>query len=556
MKVIFALIVTLTVISALAGPVQAAGPRPMALVPQPWRVEIRPGEFALNNQTVILIDPDSADALNVGKQLAERTRRSTGLGLVVRTADGTSKVSNAIRLSMSQAKAALGNEGYSLAVSADGVAISAAGGAGLFYGTQTLLQLLPPQVFSPARVRPTVAWTVPAVAIEDRPRFRWRGLLLDVSRHFFNKSEIENYIDLMAQHKLNTLQLHLTDGVGWRIEIQRYPKLTEVGAWRKGIMFGLNPKDGTAWGSDGRYGGFYTQDDIREILAYAKDRYVTILPEIEMPGHSAAALTAYPEYSCTGGPISMDGSNGPEVEEYCVGNEETFRFLEGVLIEVMDLFPSKYLHIGGDEVDKAHWKKCPKCQARMKQEGLKNENELQSYFVRRIEKFLNAHHRTLIGWDEILEGGLAPNATVMSWRGIEGGIAAAHAGHDVVMTPTSHCYLDYYQAKRGEPKAIGGFLPLSQVYSYEPVPKALTADQASHILGAGGNLWTEFVPNYRHAQYMTYPRGCAMAEVTWTEPSRKGWGDFRARLDTHLLRLKAEGVHYRQPRRDDDAPGK
>jgi hexosaminidase len=391
------------------------------------------------------------------------------------------------------------------------------------------------------------------VTIVDQPRFPWRGLLLDVARHFFNKEEIKNFLDLMAQHKLNTLQLHLTDDQGWRIEIKRYPKLTEIGAWREGIDFGLNPKDGTAYGPDGRYGGFYTQDDIRELVAYARARHVTIVPEIEMPGHAGGALSAYPEFSCFGGPYDRDA--GP-MGICCPGNDATFAFLEHVLAEVSELFPGKYVHIGADEVDKAAWKRCPKCQARIKQEGLKNEHELQSYFVKRIERFINARGRTLIGWDEILEGGLAPNATVMSWRNIEAGVIAANAGHDVVMTPTSHCYLDFYQGKTGEPRAIGGFLPLATVYGFEPLPAGIAAEKAKHVLGAGGNLWSEFFPNYAQVQYMAYPRACAIAEVTWTDPQRKNWEDFRSRLDVHLQRLNAQGVHSRQPRADDDAPAK
>ena len=340
----------------------------------------------------------------------------------------------------------LGREGYQLDVTPSGVLIRGGGAAGMFYGTQTLLQLLPPRVFSAAKVQEPVAWTVPAVRIKDRPRFVWRGLLLDVARHFFSKEELKNFIDLMAQHKLNTLQIHFTDDQGWRLEIKRYPKLAEVGGWRKSIGFGLAAKDGTAYGKDGRYGGFYTQDDIRELVAYAKARYVTIVPEIEMPGHSGAALSAYPEYSCFGGPYDRD--SGP-MGIYCPGNDAAFTFLQNVLSEVIGLFPGKYIHIGGDEVDQGNWTRCPKCKARIKQEGLKNEHELQSYFVKRVERHINAQGRTLIGWDEILEGGLAPNATVMSWRGIEGGVTAAKAGHDVIMTPTSNCYLDYLSGEGG-----------------------------------------------------------------------------------------------------------
>ena len=310
-------------------------------------------------------------------------------------------------------------------------------GLGLFYGTQTLLQLLPPQVFATATIAEgEVAWAVPAVRIEDRPRFRWRGLLLDVARHFFSKREVENFIDLMAQHKLNTLQLHLTDNEGWRIEIKRYPKLTAVSAWRTG-----DPWLGTKYPADKPYGGFFTQDDMREIVAYAKARYVNVVPEIEMPAHAGGTIAAYPEISCTGRPAG----------QVCPGNDATFELLEGVLAEVMQVFPSKYIHVGGDEASKGDWKKCPKCQARMKREGLKDVDELQSYFIRRIEKFLNTHGRTLVGWDEILDGGVAPNAVVMSWRSTKAAVTAANAGHDVVMTPIANCYFDYPQSKTDAP---------------------------------------------------------------------------------------------------------
>jgi hexosaminidase len=524
---------------------------PLALLPQPLELQRGEGQFVLKPDTAIIVDKESAAALNVGRQLAERVHRSTGLDLKLSAADGAGKHAGAIRITAHGADASLGREGYCLEVAPDGVVVAGSDEAGMFYGTQTLLQLMPPRVFALAIAQEPIAWTVPAVTIKDRPRFRWRGLLLDVARHFLSKEEVKNFIDVMAQHKLNMLQVHLTDDQGWRVEIKRYPKLTEVAAWRKSIGFGLNPKDSTAYGKDGRYGGFYTQDDIRELVAYARARHVTIVPEIEMPGHAGAALSAYPEFSCFGGPHDRDG--GP-MGICCPGNDATFAFLENVLGEVSGLFPGKYVHIGADEVDKANWKRCPKCQARIKQEGLKNEHELQSYFVRRIERFLNAQGRTLIGWDEILEGGLAPNATVMSWRNIESGVIAANAGHDVVMTPTSHCYLDYYQAKTSEPRAIGGFLPLAKVYSFEPLPAGVAAEKAKHVLGAGGNLWSEFFPNYEQVQYMAYPRACAIAEVTWTDPRRKNWEDFKQRLDVHLERLRAQRVHFRTPRTATD-PG-
>jgi hexosaminidase len=511
---------------------------PAALVPKPLRIEQRDGKFSLNADTVILIDKDSADAANAAKLLAERIGRSTGFRLAVTPHEGKTAVRNAILLTMQKSPAAIGPEGYTLDVTPDGVTITAGDGAGLFYGTQTLLQLLPPQIFAAAKVE-GVEWAAPGVRIEDRPRFRWRGLLLDVARHFFSKQEVENFIDLMAQHKLNTLQLHLTDNEGWRIEIKRYPKLTATSAWRTS-----DPFFGTQYPADKPYGGFFTQDDFRQLVAYAKARYVTIVPEIEMPAHAGGAIAAYPEMSCT----------GKAAGEVCPGNNATFDILQGVLAEVIDVFPSKYIHIGGDEASKTNWTQCPRCQERMKREGLKDLNELQSYFIRRMEKFVNARGRTLVGWDEILEGGVAPNAVVMSWRGIEGGVTAANAGHDVVMTPLTHCYFDFLQAKTGEPRGSGNVISLQTVYSYEPVPPGLPADKAKHILGAGGNLWTEVVPNYAHAQYMVYPRACAMAEVTWTEPKLKDWDDFRSRLGVHLERLKVQGVNYRQPRAEENAP--
>lgn len=520
----------------------------IALVPQAQEMQAGAGQFLLKKDTAILVDKDAAEAMAIAKQLAQRLQASTALELSVSASETTGKQPGAIRITTLGAEVSLGAEGYRLEVAPDGILITGGGPAGMFYGTQTLLQLLPASVFSPAKVQEAVTWAVPAVKIKDQPRFVWRGLLLDIARHFFTKEEMKNYIDVMAQHKMNMLQIHLTDDQGWRVEIKKYPKLTEVGAWRKSIGFGLKPTDSTAYDKDGRYGGFYTQDDVRELVAYAKARYVTIVPEIEMPGHSGGALSVYPEFSCFGGPYNRDG--GP-MGIHCPGNDADFGFLQDILTEVIAMFPSKYIHIGGDEVNKATWKKCPKCQARIKAEGLKNENELQSYFVKRIERFINSQGRTLIGWDEILEGGLAPNATVMSWRNVQAGIIAAGAGHDVVMTPTSHCYLDYYQAKKGEPKAIGGFLPLQQVYSFEPLPAAVPAEKAKHILGTGGTLWSEFFPNYAHVQYMTYPRACAIAELGWGDPGRKNWDDFKRRLETQLERLKAQGVHYRAPKPSD-----
>jgi hexosaminidase len=510
------------------------------LVPLPLKMEVGAGVFKLQAWTRILVD---AKAAETGRYLAERLGPATGWSFQL-GAETEPPGGNILLLSTTRrANPALGAEGYELIVTEDFVVIRAPGPAGLFYGVQSLLQLLPPTVFG-AKPAGRGDWTIQCVRIEDQPRFEWRGLLLDVSRHFFTKDEVKELLDLMALHKLNRLQMHLTDDQGWRIEIKSYPRLTEVGAWRKGIGFGLDPKASTAYGPDGRYGGYYTQADLRELVAYGAARHITIVPEIEMPGHASAALAAYPRFSCSGKGYTTDGGIFPGV--YCPGNEETFEFLQSILAEVIELFPGKYIHIGGDEVPKGNWQKCAKCQARKAAEGLKDEKELQSYFVRRLEKFINSKGRSLIGWSEILEGGLAQNAAVMDWIG--GGAEAAGAGHDVVMTPTTHCYFDYYQSKdqAAEPRAIGGFLPLDQVYSLEPMPAKLEARYQSHILGAQGNLWTEYVPSFKHSQYMIFPRLCALAEVAWSAKSSRNYADFARRLRAHLERLDQLGVNYRK----------
>jgi len=425
----------------------------------------------------------------------------------------------------------LGEEGYRLTVRSTQILLKANRPAGLFYGVQTLFQLLPSEIFA-INDPQNGSWRVPCVTILDKPRYPWRGLMLDVSRHFFPKEFVKKQIDYLAMHKMNRLHLHLTDDQGWRIEIKKYPKLTQISSWRRE--------------ADGRItGGYYTQDDIRELVAYAQSRFVTIVPEIEMPGHCQAALAAYPQLSCTGGPFHVATEWGVHKDVYCAGNDSTFAFLENVLSEVIRLFPSPYIHVGGDEVPKDRWKACSKCQARIQAEGLKDEAELQSYFIRRIEKFLNAHGKRLIGWDEILEGGLAPNAIVMSWRGIQGGIAAAKQQHDVVMTPTSSCYFDYYQGDpKTEPLAIGGNLPIEKVYQFDPTPKALSPEEAAHILGGQANLWTEYIATPEHAEYMTYPRLAAMAEVLWSPKEKRNWRDFFGRLLTQFKRYDVLGIHY------------
>jgi hexosaminidase len=363
--------------------------------------------------------------------------------------------------------------------------------------------------------------------MDDIPKFQWRGMHLDVSRHFFSKEFIKKYIDYLAMYKMNTFHWHLTDDQGWRIEIKKYPKLTEVGAWRNGSMTG-HYTDQTF--DDIRYGGFYTQEEIKEIVAYAKERYITVVPEIEMPGHALAALASYPEFSCTGGPFEVGKSWGVFDDVFCP-KDETFTFLENILAEVIALFPSEYIHIGGDECPKVRWKSCPKCQKRIKDEKLKDEHELQSYFIQRIEKFVNSKGRKIIGWDEILEGGLAPNAAVMSWRGTEGGIAAAKEKHFVVMSPGSHCYFDHYQGEpKNEPIAFGGYTNVEKVYSFNPIPKELSEEESKYILGAQANVWTEYINTPEHVEYMVFPRIAALSEVLWGTSNPNEYKVFETRL--------------------------
>lgn len=422
-------------------------------------------------------------------------------------------------------------ESYTLSVTPQQIEIRATSGAGLFYGMQTLLQLMQPAS--------TGSYSVPSVEIEDTPRFAYRGLMLDVSRHFSTKEFIKKQIDALAYYKINRLHLHLTDAAGWRLEIKKYPLLTDFAAWR------TDPTWKKWWNGGRKYlrydepgasGGYYTQDDIREILEYARQHYITVIPEIEMPSHSEEVLAAYPQLSCSGEPYKNS--------DFCVGNEETFTFLENVLTEVMELFPSEYIHVGGDEAGKSAWKTCPKCQKRMKDEHLANVDELQSYLIHRIEKFLNNHGRRLLGWDEILQGGIAPNATVMSWRGEEGGIAAVTSGHHAIMTPGAYCYLDSYQdAPYSQPEAIGGYLPLKKVYAYDPVPASLTAEQAKLVYGVQGNLWVEYIPTPEHVEYMIYPRMLALAEVAWSAPERKSWPDFHTRALSAVADLQKKGYH-------------
>src|SRR6185436_15135211 len=423
---------------------------------------------------------------------------------------------------------------YNLSVKQNKISITASGPAGFFYGLETLRQLLP--------LEKSETISVPQLEIEDYPGFKWRGMHLDVSRHFFPKEDIKKYIDHLALYKMNVFHWHLTDDQGWRIEIKSYPELTTVGAWRNGSMVGpyADQKFDTI-----RYGGFYSQNDIREIVEYAGKRHVTIVPEIEMPGHCMAALAAYPQFSCSGGPFEVGKIWGVYEDVFCP-KEETFKFLEDVLSEVCELFPGKYIHIGGDEVPKTRWKNCEHCQALIKTLGLKNEAELQSYFTGRIEKFLNTKGKQIIGWNEILEGGLTGHAAIMSWQGEKGGIAAAKQKHFAVMTPGDYCYFDHYQSESlKEPLAFGGFTPLEKVYSYEPVPKDLNNEEKKYILGAQANLWTEYIPDFSQVEYMIFPRTCALAEVVWSPWEKdRSYSEFLQRLNKHLAFFEKNKINF------------
>ncbi len=507
----------------------------VSVIPQPVSLEYTKGNFSLNEHTALVFDKKNAELQAASRFFYEAVKTISGFSLISNTLQ-----QNTIQLKIGNNKE-LGSEGYLLNITPQKIEISAPEKAGIIYGMQSLLQMLP-------AIRTNAVVTIPCLQIKDYPRFKWRGMHLDVSRHFYGPAFIKEYIDLMAAYKMNTFHWHLVDDQGWRIEIKKYPLLTQVGAWRV-------DKSDKNWderpqakpGEAATYGGYYTQEQIKDIIQYAAERNVTIVPEIEMPGHVASAIAAYPQLSCVQQPqLPLTGGNYTGIaSNYCAGNNSVFTFLENVLTEVIDLFPSAYIHIGGDEVDKETWKKCPKCQARIKANGLHNEEGLQSYFIKRIEKFVNSKGRKIIGWDEILEGGLAPDATVMCWRGEAGGIEAAKMQHDVVMTPGFPLYFNSYQAgPEGEPLANGGMNTLKNVYDYEPIPKELTASQAKYILGAQANLWGEFILTPLHVEYMILPRMPALAEVVWTSKGNKNWMNFNERLTQHFKRFEQKGLNF------------
>lgn len=506
------------------------------IVPLPLEVSISEGvPFTLTSATKIVF-PDGNEKMQRNAEfLAEFLETSTGRRPAITSAT-SDKNAIVLALGLEHENA----EAYQITVNENLITITGVTEAGVFYGIQTLRKATP--------IGNNLQVTYEPVTINDAPRFAYRGVHLDVARHFQPVDFIKKYIDLLAIHNVNKFHWHLTEDQGWRIEIKKYPKLTEIGSVRKETVIGKNTGeyDGTP------HGGFYTQEEIKEIVKYAEERYITVIPEIDMPGHMLAALAAYPELGCTGGPYEVERTWGVFDDILCAGQEETFQFVEDVLTEVMELFPSEYIHIGGDEAPKVRWEECPRCQAKIKELGLKDgpkhkkEFYLQSYFTERVEKFLNEHGRKLIGWDEILEGQLAPNATVMSWRGMGGGIEAAQLGHDVIMTPNTYCYFDYYQTNNteSEPYSIGGYVPVELVYNFEPVPAELTEEQKKHILGPQANLWTEYIKTPEHVEYMTLPRLSAMCEVQWTQPEKKDYKDFLTRLPQLLALYDKLGYNY------------
>jgi len=512
------------------------------LIPQPVSLKTYPGHFKLTRQTSIIIPTGDPEIKRIGNLLAGMLNSPTGFTIPVTTVN---KTASAIHLKLNKvADPKIGEEGYTLKVTTARITIAANDDKGLFYGIQTLVQLLPPDIESKTQVA-SIAWNIPAIDITDYPRFGWRGLMLDVSRHYFPKQVVKDYIDEMAKYKYNVFHWHLSDDNGWRIEIKSLPQLTNVGAWR---VMRTGPFNGAMQvpqpGEKATYGGFYTQNDVREIIKYAQDRYITILPEIDVPAHSLAMIASFPNLSCTQLQYPVNPGSSFYMKEdnvLCVGNDSTYMILDKVFTEIAQLFPCKYIHIGGDEAYKGFWDKCPKCQALMKRENLKNTEELQSYFVKRVAQIIESKGKKLIGWDEILEGGLAPSATVMSWRGMDGGIKAAKMGHEVVMTPWGSCYIDLYQGDPLVEPHTYGKLFLNDAYAFEPVPDSV---DAKLILGGQGNLWTESVTDERQVEYMTWPRALALSEILWSPKSERHFDEFAQRVETHFKRLDAADIKY------------
>ncbi len=499
----------------------------LSLIPKPYRIHISDERFDLNTLKQIGIMSGSAAVRAIAEKVSQILSQHLKQVPAI-THNGFENTSGILQLSLNQAHSDLGEEGYKFTITPESIVIEAASPAGLFYGVQTLRQLL----LSQTQSNPEGGFSLPCLEITDKPSFQWRGLLLDCARHFMSKDFIIRYIDLLSYHKLNVLHLHLTDDQGWRIEIKKYPKLTKIGAWRGE--------------GENRYGGYYTQQDLKEIIDYAESRYIRVVPEFEMPGHASAAIASYPELSCHGKPISVETDWGIFKDVFCPGKESTFEFLEGVLAEIINIFPSPYIHIGGDEAPRDHWEECPHCQKRMQEENLKDEHQLQSYLIQRIEKFLAKHDRRLIGWDEILEGGnLPPSAIVQSWRGMKGAIQASKQGHDVISSPNQYVYFDYPQTQEqadSKPNWMA-VTTFEKTYSFHPVPEELTPEQASHVLGSECTMWTEHAPQPKVDQQL-FPRLCAFCEIVWTPDQKRDLNDFNQRLNRHYSRLDTWNVDY------------
>ena len=521
----------------------------LSIIPEPVKVTQKTGKFVLP-KIVVLEAGNQAEVAPVIAYLKKKLGTAAGTALAVKNVAPTASIKFVLN---KKADPLIGTEGYNLSITAKKVVIRANAAAGLFYGVQTLIQLLPKQIEAKEAQKPGGTWSIPEVTIEDSPRFGWRGLMLDVSRHFFTKEQVKEYIDEMVKYKFNVLHWHLTDDQGWRIEIKSYPKLTSVGAWRVNKTGTFNTFSNPEPNEPRDYGGFYTQEDIKEVVQYAKERYVNILPEIDVPGHSLAAIAAYPELTCTPGNYAVNSGEpfmvwppgghfyGLIDNALCPAKENVYEFMDKVIGEVANLFPFDYIHMGGDETARNFWEKSDAIKALMKKEKLNNLDEVQSYFVKRMGKIIESKGKKMIGWDEILQGGLAPGAAVMSWRGMKGGIEAAKMGHEVVMTPTDFVYLDYMQGDRALEPPVYATLRLKKTYQFEPVPEGVNA---SLIKGGQGNLWTEQVYNMRHAQYMTWPRAFAIAEALWSPKEKRNWTDFVARMENHFERLDMAQVKY------------
>ena len=510
----------------------------IAIIPKPAKLQLEKGAFQFDKNTQFVIsDVSQKEVFSV---LIDKFKNVSSWDFD--TVEKAPK-DNFVQLIIDEN---LEDESYKLVSNSNNVTISSKGNAGFVYGVETLRQLLPISIENQKAIS-SESWIIPNLTIEDKPRYKYRGLMLDVSRHFFKIDYLKKTIDRLAMLKMNVLHLHLVDDQGWRIEIKKYPKLTEVGAWR--VDQEDKHWDGrrkTLPNEKGTYGGFYTQQELKDLVAYAATKNIEIIPEIEMPAHVSSAIAAYPELSCLEKPIGVpSGGVWPITDIYCAGKEHTFEFLENVLLEVMEIFPSKYIHVGGDEATKTNWAKCADCKKRKRTEGLENVEELQSYFIKRMERFINSKGKRLIGWDEILEGGLAPEATVMSWRGVKGGVEAAKQGHDVIMTPGTHCYFDHYQGPQNiEPLAWGGYTPLSKVYTFDPVVEELTAAETKHILGGQANLWSEQIKTESHSEYMIFPRLAALSETLWSTKESRNWTDFSNRIVTMFKRYEYLGINY------------